>query len=51
MSEIMLWTLLVMSFACWFYTIAVVLTRVRSIILERESNTEWVKALLQQGEK
>ncbi len=47
MSEIMIWTLLVMTFACWFYTIAVALNRVRSIILERESDSMWVKALLQ----
>jgi len=52
MSEIMLWTMMIMAFACWFYTIAIALTRVRSIILERESNTVWVKEMLQQqGEK
>ena len=50
MTEIMLWTLLIMSFACWLYAIAVVLTRVRRIILERESNTAWVKDMLQRGE-
>lgn len=48
MTDIMLWTLLIMTFACWFYTIAVALTRVRSIILERESNTAWVKEMLQE---
>jgi heme exporter protein C len=31
--------------ACWLYAIAVALTRVRSIILEREANTQWVKEL------
>lgn len=31
--------------ACWLYVIAVALARVRSIILERESNTQWVKDL------
>lgn len=31
--------------ACWLYAIAVVLARVRSIILERERNTAWVAAL------
>jgi heme exporter protein C len=31
--------------ACWLYAIAVVLTRVRSIILERERNTTWVAEL------
>ena len=50
MSEIMLWAMLIMTFACWFYTIAVVLTRVRSIILERESNSVWVKEMLEQEE-
>lgn len=50
MTAIMLWTLLIMALACWFYTIAVALTRVRSIILERESGSVWVKEMLQ-GEK
>lgn len=49
MSEIMVWTLLVMTFACWFYTVAVALTRVRSKILERESSTVWVKELVKGG--
>ena len=31
--------------ACWFYTIAVAFARVRSIILERERNTQWVAEL------
>ncbi|MDD2928664.1 MAG: heme ABC transporter permease CcmC [Sideroxydans sp.] len=31
--------------ACWLYAIAVGLSRVRSIILEREANTQWVKEL------
>jgi heme exporter protein C len=31
-----------MLLACWLYTIAVVLTRVRSIILERERKSLWV---------
>lgn len=50
MSEIMLWSMLIMTVACWFYTIAVVLVRVRSIILEREKDTVWVKELFE-GEK
>lgn len=48
MSEIMLYSMLVMTFACWAYAIAVALTRVRRIILERESNTTWVKEMLQE---
>ena len=46
MTDIMLYTLLVMTFACWFYTIAVALTRVRSIILERERQSAWVAKML-----
>ena len=37
--------LLIMMIACWFYAIAVVLARVRSIILERERNTTWIADL------
>ena len=35
----------IMVFACWMYVIAVTLLRVRSIILERERNTQWVAEL------
>jgi len=38
-------TLLTMTIACWFYAIAVVLARVRSIILERERKTDWISEL------
>jgi heme exporter protein C len=31
--------------ACWLYAIAVVLARVRSIILERERNASWIADL------
>lgn len=31
--------------ACWLYAVAVTLVRVRSIILERERNTQWVSEL------
>ncbi len=48
MSEIMLWSMLVMTFACWFYAIAVVMVRVRSIILEREKDSNWVKEMFQE---
>ena len=46
MTDIMLYTLLVMTFACWFYAVAVALTRVRSIILERERQSAWVAKML-----
>lgn len=35
----------VMLVACWLYVIAVTLVRVRSIILERERNAQWVAEL------
>ncbi len=38
-------TLLTMTLACWLYAIAVVLARVRSIILERERKTDWIREL------
>ena len=37
-----MWTMMA---ACWLYAVAVVLSRVRSIILERERNTQWVAEL------
>lgn len=42
MAKTMLWGMLVMAIAFWMYTIAVVMARVRSVILERERHTEWV---------
>ena len=47
MAAIMLQGMLVLAIAAWLYTIAVALARVRRIILERERQTEWVKALLE----
>lgn len=37
--------LFTMLLACWLYAVAVVLARVRSIILERERNTVWIGQL------
>ena len=45
MASTMLWGMLIMALAFWAYTIAVALMRARSIMLEREANTEWVKHL------
>ena len=45
MASIMLTGMLLMTVACWAYAFAVVLTRVRAIVVERESHTEWVRAL------
>jgi heme exporter protein C len=47
MAAIMLQGMLVMAIAAWFYTIAVSLVRVRRIILERERQTDWAKAILE----
>ena len=45
MAKTMLLGMLIMALAFWMYSIAVVLLRVRSVILERERNADWVKAL------
>jgi heme exporter protein C len=42
MAKTMLIGMLVMALGFWMYSIAVVLWRVRSVILERERHTEWV---------
>ena len=42
MAAVMLIGMLVMAFAAWFYAIAVVLVRVRAIILERERGAQWI---------
>ncbi len=46
MDETMLWTMLIMTFGFWAYSIAVAMVRVRSIILEREHDTHWVRELI-----
>ncbi|WP_297456187.1 heme ABC transporter permease CcmC [Ferrovum sp.] len=43
MAHVMLEGMLIMALGFWSYAIAVVLTRVRCIILERELTSEWVK--------
>ncbi len=43
MAAPMLWGMLIMVLACWMYTVAIAMARVRSIILDRERHTEWVK--------
>src|SRR6266702_3728575 len=45
MAEIMLWGMLVMALAAWFYSIAVALVRVRCIIVERERGASWTGQL------
>jgi len=46
MAKMMLWGMLLCTLACWMYSIAVALMRVRMIMLERERHTDWVHALL-----
>ncbi|MEW6689676.1 MAG: heme ABC transporter permease CcmC [Pseudomonadota bacterium] len=43
MATTMLAGMLLMALAAWMYSIATALARVRSIILERERDTEWVR--------
>ena len=45
MAAIMLTGMLVMALAAWFYTVAVALTRVRAIMIERERGSAWVGCL------
>lgn len=45
MASIMLISMLIMALAFWAYTIAISLARVRSIILDRERDTQWVSQL------
>jgi len=45
MASIMLTGMLLMTLACWMYAIAVALSRLRSIILERERRADWVQPL------
>ena len=42
MAATMLLGMLIMALGFWMYSIAAVLARVRSVILERERHTEWV---------
>jgi heme exporter protein C len=49
MATTMLTGMLVMVLASWMYSIAVILKRVRLIILEREGHTAWVTELQKKG--
>jgi len=42
MAATMLMAMLIMALSFWAYTIAVVMLRVRCVILEREKNNDWV---------
>ncbi len=47
MAQTMLWGMLIMALAAWMYTIAVALVRARTLVLERERQTEWVRVQLE----
>ena len=47
MAKAMLLGMLVMALAAWLYSIAVALHRARTLVLEREQHTDWVKALME----
>ena len=49
MAQVMLWGMLLMALSFWFYTIALVLYRVRTTILQRESHTAWVQAIAREA--
>jgi heme exporter protein C len=46
MAALMLWGMLLMALCFWMYSIAIALYRARSIMLERERGTEWVREVL-----
>ena len=45
MAHTMLWGMLLVALCFWMYSIAIALMRVRTIILERESHSDWVRTL------
>ena len=49
MAQVMLWGMSLMAMCFWFYTIALVLFRVRTTILQRESHTAWVQQIAQEA--
>ena len=44
MAKLMLWAMLLMALSFWAYTLAVVLYRVRVMILMRERESHWLRA-------
>lgn len=45
MAALMLWGMLLVAMAFWMYSVALVLYRVRTLILQRESHATWVHEL------
>ena len=48
MAKTMFAAMIIMAFAFWMYSIAVVLIRARTVILEREKQTAWVEEIVSQ---
>jgi heme exporter protein C len=46
MASPMLVAMLLLTLACWAYAFAVVFLRARAIVLEREGDTAWARALV-----
>jgi heme exporter protein C len=46
MASTMLVAMLLLTLACWAYAFAVVFVRARAIVLEREGDTAWARALV-----
>jgi heme exporter protein C len=51
MAQTMLLAMLLMTFAFWAYAFAVVFTRAQALALEREHDTDWVRALRAKGKE
>jgi heme exporter protein C len=45
MAATMLWGMLLVALCFWMYSIAIALTRVRVIMIDRESHAEWVESV------
>jgi heme exporter protein C len=45
MASTMLTSMLLLTVACWAYAFAIVFVRTRAIVLERERDADWVKAM------
>jgi heme exporter protein C len=46
MDDTMLLAMLIMTLGFWAYSIATAMSRVRSVILERERSSTWVKQMI-----
>jgi len=51
MVSTMLTSMLLLTVSFWAYSFAVVFTRARAIVLEHESDTDWVRALVRAGDR